>query len=70
MFDFRNYSTKSNYYDNLNKLGTEKMKDETEDVAIENLLDWSPKMYSFLVEKGEHKKTQGVNKNAVHNEYS
>ena len=46
------------------------MKDETEDVAIENLLDWSPKMYSFLVEKGEHKKTQGVNKNAVHNEYS
>ena len=39
IFDFRNYSTKSNYYDNLNKLGTEKMKDETGDVAIENLLD-------------------------------
>ena len=29
MFDFINYSTKSKYYDNSNKLVVGKMKDET-----------------------------------------
>ena len=35
MFDFSNYSTKSKYYDNSNKLVVGKMKDETAGVAIE-----------------------------------
>ena len=34
MFDFSNYSTKSKYYDNSNKLVPGKMKDETGEVAI------------------------------------
>ena len=35
MFHLSNYSTKSKYYDNSNKLVIGKMKDETGDVAIE-----------------------------------
>ena len=44
IIDFSNYSTKSKYYDNSNKLMVCKMKDETADVAelvklvLENLL--------------------------------
>ena len=34
MFDFSNYSTKSKYYDNSNKLVIAKMKDEKVGVAI------------------------------------
>ena len=34
MFDFSNYSTKSKYYDDSNKLIIRKMKDETFDVVI------------------------------------
>ena len=33
MFDFSNYSTKSKYYDNSNKLVVGKMKDETAGVC-------------------------------------
>ena len=33
MFDFGNYSTKSKYYDNPNKLVVGKMKDKTAGVA-------------------------------------
>ena len=40
MFDFSNFSTKSQYYDNSNKLVVGKMKDETAVVSIlKNLLD-------------------------------
>ena len=35
MSDFSNYSTKSNYYNDSNKLVIAKMKDETGDVAIQ-----------------------------------
>ena len=45
MFDFSNYLTKSNYYDNSNKLVTGKMKDETGDVAIEKFVGLKQKMY-------------------------
>ena len=34
MFDFSNYSAKSQYYDNSNKLVVGKMEDETADLAI------------------------------------
>ena len=73
MFDFSYYSTKSKYYDNSNKLVVGKMKDETGGVAIEERVGLKPKMYSFLVDKSEHKKAKVVNKNVVatksHNEY-
>ena len=37
MFDFSNYSAKSKYYDNSNKLVIGKMKDETGCVTIKGL---------------------------------
>ena len=57
MFDFSNYSTKSKYYDNSNKLVVGKIKDETTGVAIEEFVGLKPKMYSYLVnDNSEHKK--------------
>ena len=44
MFDFRNYSTKSKYYDNSNKLVIDKMKDETTGVAVKQFFELKPKM--------------------------
>ena len=74
MFDFRNYLTKSKYYDDSYKLVISKMKGETGGVAIKDFLEFKPKMYSFLVDdNSEHKKAKDVNKNVVatiiHNEY-
>ena len=57
MFDFSNYSTKSKYYDDSNKLVVGKMKDETAGVAIKEFVGLKSKMYSFLVDdSSEHKK--------------
>ena len=50
MFDFSNYSIKSKYYDNSNKLNIGKMKDETGGVAIEEYVGLKPKIYSFLID--------------------
>ena len=74
MLDFSNYSTKSKYYDNLEKLVVGKIKDETAGVAIEEFVGLKPKMYSYLVDdNSEHKKTKGVNRNVAatihHNKY-
>ena len=74
MFDFGNYSTKSKYYDNSNKLVVGKMKNETAGVAIEEFVRLKPKMYLYLVDDySDHKKAKGINKNVVvtisHNEY-
>ena len=74
ILDFTNYSTKSKYYDDSNKLVTGKMKDETGHVAIEEFVRLRPKMYSFFLENNkEHKKEKGMNKNVVatmrHNKY-
>ena len=49
MFDFSNYSAKSKYYDNSNKLVVGKMEDETADLAIKEFVELKPKMYSYLV---------------------
>ena len=55
MFDFSNYSAKSKYYDDSNKLVVGKMKDETN-------------IHSFLVDdSSEHKKAKGVNKSVFVN---
>ena len=48
MFGLSNYSTKSKYYDNSNKLVVGKMKDETAGIAIQEFVGLKPKMYSYL----------------------
>ena len=66
MFDFSNYSTKSKYYDNSNKLVVDKMKDETAGVVIKEFFGLKPKMCYFLLnDSSEHKKAKGVNKNVI-----
>ena len=74
MYDFSNYSTKSKYYDNSNKLVAGKMNDKTAGVAIEEFVGLKPKTNSYLADdKSEHKKAKGINKSFVetisHNEY-
>ena len=49
MFDFSNYSMKSKYYGNSNKLVTRKMKDETGGDADVEFFSLKSKMYSFSV---------------------
>ena len=43
MFDFSNYSTKSKYYDNSNKLVIAKIKMKPKALRLKNLLGWSQK---------------------------
>ena len=72
-FSSNNYSTKSKYFDDLNKLVIWKMENETGVVAIEQFLGLKSKMYLFLEDNDEHKKAKDVNKKVVakigHNEY-
>ena len=64
MFDFTDYSTKSKYYDNSNKLVVGKIKDETAGVAIKEFVTLKPKVCLYLVnDNSEHKKAMGINKN-------
>ena len=56
-FNFSNYSTKSRYYDDSNKLVIGKMKDETGGVTIEEFVGLKSKMYLLLSEDDiDHKK--------------
>ena len=41
------------------------MKDETGGVAIEEFVGLKPKMYSFLIDNGEHKNSNYANKNVI-----
>ena len=66
MFDLSNYSTKSMYYDNSNKLVIGKMKDETAGIAIEGFVGLKPIIYSYLVyDNSKYKKAKGVNRNVA-----
>ena len=74
MFDSSNYSTKSKYYDNRNKLVVDKMKDAAAGIAVEEFVGLKPKIYSYLVYyNSENKKAKGMNRNVVattrHKEY-
>ena len=74
VFDFSNYSTKSIFYDDSNKLVIGKMKGETGGVATKEFVGLKPITYLFLVDNSsEHKKAKIVNKNVVatisHNKY-
>ena len=51
MFDFRNFSTKLKYYDNLEKLVIGKVKNKTAGVAVKEFVGLKPKMYSFKKQK-------------------
>ena len=55
MLDFSNYSTKSKYYNDSNKLAIGKMKDQTTGVTVLFLID----------DNSEHKKAKGVNGNVI-----
>ena len=55
MFDFSNYSTKSKYYNDLNRFVIGKIKDETAGVGIKEFVGLKLKMYSFQVDNSEHK---------------
>ena len=66
MLGFSNYSAKSKYYNDSNKLVVGKMKYETVSVAIKEFVGQKPQMYSFLVDDSSvHKKAKGVNKNVI-----
>ena len=56
IFDFSNYSTKSKYYDNSNKLVIGKVKDEAGSTAIEEFVGLKSKMCSFFVDNSDIKK--------------
>ena len=47
MFNFSNYSLKSKYYDDLNKLVVKKLKDETGAVATEEVVGLMPRSIHF-----------------------
>ena len=55
MFDFSNFSTKSKYHDDSNKLVIGKMKHETGGAATEEFVGLKSKMYSLLVDNNKHK---------------
>ena len=54
MFNFSNYSTKSKYYDNSNKLIIGEMKNKTGRVTIDEFVGLKPKLYLFLVDNSEN----------------
>ena len=60
MFDFSNYSTKSKYYNDSNKLVIEKMQNETGGVATEEFVGLKSKLYLFLVDDNSEHKNQKV----------
>ena len=63
MFDFNNYSTKSKYYDNSNKLVVGNIKDETAGAGIKEIVGLIQKIYSYLVDdNSEHKKAKSGKK--------
>ena len=53
MFCFSNYSAKSKYYENSNKLVPSKMKNDTAGAGIEEFVRLKLKMHSYLVDDVE-----------------
>ena len=74
MFDFRNYSAKTKFCNDSNKLFAGKLKHETGGVTIEEFVGLKPRIHSFLVDDSrEHKKGKSANKILIektsHNEH-
>ena len=62
MFDFSNYSSKSNGCNNSNKLVIGDMKDEARGLEIDEFVVSKPEMYFFFVDNNEHKKQKTCQK--------
>ena len=59
MFDFNNYSAKSKYYDDWNRLAVGKINDETAGDAIKEFVGFKPKLYFLSVDdSSKHKKAK------------
>ena len=50
LFNFKNYSARSKYYDDSSTLFVGRMEDETAGTAIEEFVGLKQKIYSFLVD--------------------
>ena len=60
MFDLSNYSAKSKYYEDSNKLVVDKNKHQTAGVGFKEFVELNLKVYSVLVDdSGEHNKIEG-----------
>ena len=60
MFDLSNYSAKSKYYEDSNKLVVDKNKYQTASVGFKEFVELNLKVYSVLVDdSGEHNKIEG-----------
>ena len=60
MFDLSNYSAKSKYYEDSNKLVVDKNKYQTAGVGFKEFVELNLKVYSVLVDdSGEHNKIEG-----------
>ena len=76
MFDFSGYPVDSKYYDNSNKKGLRKMKDELNGVKIIEFVGLKCKMYSLIAKNDKEvrefkkfDKTKGANLKLRHKEY-
>ena len=52
MLDFSNYSTKSIYYNDSNKLVPGKMKDESGSFVLKNVWNWSHNIVATIIQNG------------------
>ena len=60
MFDLSNYSAKSKYYEDSNRLVVDKKKISKAGVGFRELVELKLKIYSVLVDdSGEHNKIEG-----------
>ena len=70
MFDFSDYSVNSKLFDETNKKGIGKMKDEFKGEIISEFVGLKSKMYSLITVKDEKViKAKGVNKKIRHKEF-
>ena len=70
MFDFRNYSKDSKFYDDTNKKVIGKMKDEYGGAIIDQFIGLKSKMYSIKKINGSESSTaKGVNIVTEFNEF-
>ena len=65
LFDFRNYSAKSKYYDDSKKLVVRKMKNKTAGVTIKEFVGLKPEIYSFLAGGSSKHKKKDMNKTVL-----
>ena len=66
LFDLSNDPEAIKYFYNANNLVAGKMKDETNDMPVKNVLDLKSKPYNFIAEDNQESKiAKSINKNVV-----